>query len=846
MLDKELTGCTVLMFMQPMDMSVRGRIYLDGKPVENYVYKFFESFHIPIIGIKLRGYITEYGQKTTIRAEGFKDIHGTEMEPAEFVVTGIERVAPLPEYAEHERVALQAAEEGIVLLKNDNELLPLQEGSILNFFGKGLYDFRVTAVGAGRIHARYTVCLREAIEEKSSFQLNADLDAFYKNTCEDVIPSEEMIDDARNKNDLAFVVISRASGENIDNFYGKGGCLLDDYEEALIEKVTSEFSKTVLILNTGYPIDLTFLDKYRFDAIVYNGFGGMLAGEALVKVLDGRVSPSGKLPFTWAKRLEDIPADRNFYKYGNKGNKYFDGDSKVWINTVYEEDIYVGYRYFDTFGCSPAFPFGYGLSYTKFTIDIENTECFENTKVKLKVKVTNTGKRAGKEVVQIYVQKPEGKIEKPLKELVYFDKTNLLEPLESQTLEMEIPVKYMTCYDEERAAYILEAGNYTLLVGNSSGNVSVCTTFTVEKTIIIKQVKNRLQPLQNPVVLSKYNKTETYPDGKHSGINTEATTIEPIAQREEYPVHFDTTKTVSERLTFADVRNNPDLLTAFINQLSVEELVRLAVCSSASWGMENIGEAGRLYRIEGRELPKFIVADGNSGVNIKKRNIGMPSGVTLCASFNKQLMELVGRVIGEEAKENGVNLILAPGMNIQRHPLNGRHPEYFSEDPYLSGTMAGHYNKGMQSTGVGGCFKHCIANNCETARKRNQSIMSERALREIYFRNFEIAMDISMPTSIMTAYNGVNGKPTSTDPDLILGLFREECGFDGYVMTDWATYDSVDVLDMVNAGNCWITPASDDDTYTKPIIEGVKSGKVNLDRLRESVFYLLKTVAKLV
>lgn len=343
MLDKELTGCTVLFFPQAMDLSAKGKVWLDGKLVENYVYKFFESFGIFILGIKLRGYLTSYGQKSKIKVEGFKDTSGTEIEPAEFVVTGIEKVAPLTQYAEREKIALQAAEEGIVLLKNDNGLLPLKSNSVLNFFGKGLYDFRVTAVGAGRIHARYTVCLREAIVEHSSFKLNEELDEFYKTNCDDVLPNEVMLTNAKRQNDLAFIVISRASGENIDNFYGKGGYLLTDDEEKLIAKITNEFSQTVLILNTGYPIGLSFIEKYKFDAIIYNGYGGMLAGKALVEVLDGRTSPSGKLPFTWAKCLNDIPSDRNFYKYGYNGNEYYNGDGDAWIDTVYEEDIYASY-----------------------------------------------------------------------------------------------------------------------------------------------------------------------------------------------------------------------------------------------------------------------------------------------------------------------------------------------------------------------------------------------------------------------------------------------------------------------------------------------------------------------
>lgn len=840
MLDKRFSGCNIMHFTVPMDLSVRGKVFVDGKQTD-YILKEPAGYYMTFLGVFLRGYLVEYGQKTVIRVEGFKDIEGNEMEPTEFEVTAIEKVSPLPEYAEHEAVALQAAEEGIVLLKNDNFALPLKSDSVLNFFGKGLYEFRVTAAGAGRIHPRYTVCLREAILEHSGFTLNKELDEFYRACRDDSIPNETVIENAKNLSDTAFIVISRNSGENIDNAAGKGGYLLTDDEEALLEKVSQAFKKTVLILNVGYPIGLAFLDKYKVDAVVYNGYGGMLAGKALVKILDGRVNPSGKLPFTWGKALADIPADKNFYKYGGD-NPFYDGSGAAWMDTVYEEGIYIGYRYFDTFGVKPAFPFGRGLSYTEFSVQAENFAYNHETGASFKISVKNTGSTPGKEVVQIYVSKPDGKLEKPAKELVEFEKTELLAAGQTQALTFTVPNKHLTSYDEVAAAYIMEAGEYRFYAGNSSAATKLIGTFTLKETVIVKQVKNRMQSVTAPQTLSKFAAETTYPMGRNSGIKEGVNAFEPKAERGEYVVRFPLSDKSVKRLTFADVQKDNTLLSAFVNQLEVEELVRLCVCTSESWKMENIGEAGRVFRLDGREMPVFVVADGNSGVNIKKRNIGMPSGVTMSASFNKELAEDIGRVIGEEAKENGISMILAPGMNIQRHPLNGRHPEYFSEDPYLSGTIAGTYTKGLESTGVCGCYKHCMANNCETVRNRNQSIMTERALREIYFKNFEIAMEIKMPVSIMMGYNGVNGKPTSTDPDLILGLFREECGFDGYAMTDWGTYSTVDTVDMANAGISWITPGSDDDTYTKPLNDAIMNGRITVERLKENVYYLLKAL----
>lgn len=276
--------------------------------------------------------------------------------------------------------------------------------------------------------------------------------------------------------------------------------------------------------------------------------------------------------------------------------------------------------------------------------------------------------------------------------------------------------------------------------------------------------------------------------------------------------------------------------------LSVRELARLSVCASHGWGMHETGEAGRIYRLEGRDLPRYAVADGNNGVNINKPNIGMPCSNTVCSTWNANLAFEVGRVIGEEAKENDIRMILAPAMNIHRNPLNGRHPEYFSEDPLLGGIMAGNQCKGLHAAGVDSSMKHTVANNAESSRKRNHSFISERALREIYLKIFEYAIGVQEPTSIMTGYNACNGCFTAEDEEMIQGIFHKEFGFDGYVMTDWNSYDTADVASAVRAGNCWMTPGTTDDTYVQPIIDGVESGYIEESRLRKNVCRILEAI----
>ena len=848
MLDRKLSGCLVMMWAKPMNPGIRGKVTLDGREVTGWVNQYMEVMgKLWVLGIPLRGLVTEYGKEYRLHVEGFTDIDGNEMNPQDFTVKGVDKTEPKPEDAEHERIALKAAQEGIVLLKNEGNALPINKGETLNLFGKGVHEFRIGAAGAGKINPHYSIHFVEAVRqrshEKGDYVLNEELVEFYG--CDrDSLPPDEVMDRAKELSDTAIIFLTRAAGENQDASAMKGEYYLSDEEEALIAKVTQIFSKTIVILNVGYPIDVTFADKYHVAGLVYSGFGGMLAGPALLNVLAGDVNPSGKLPDTWALDYQDIPSSKNFYdcrvnRAGAVG-ECPNGEDTVYLDTCYEEDIYVGYRYFTTFGKAPAYPFGYGLSYTCFSIEGENP-VFDGNTFDIDIHVTNTGAVPGKEVVQIYIGKPESELEQPVKELAAFEKTRKLQPGETQSFHISIPAENLVSFDTKRAAYILSKGTYDVYVGNSVEAPRV-SAFAADDTKVIRQVENLLSCGQQMTLLSKKDRGHTYPKGECSGEVKGKKTFLPYQKRKAYPADFTAEKS-DKKITFANVRKDLSLAESFAAQLSQEELARLSICASAGWGMEGIGEAGRVYKTDGY-IPDFPVSDGNSGVNLNRKNIGMPSSVTICASFNKELSEEVGRVIGEEAKALGIPLILAPAFNIHRNPLNGRQPEYFSEDPYLSGVMAGVYAKGMESAGTGSCYKHLLGNNCESSRKRNQSVISERAIREIYFRTFEYALRIHMPASVMTAYNAVNGCPTAADEELIQGLLRRECGFGGFVMTDWTTYDTVDVASMVQAGNCWITPGSNDDTYTALIREGIENGTVDPMRLRENVTALIRTMAR--
>lgn len=841
MFNRELEGCFVLPFTKPM-AAQPGNASVDGKAIRCIVKPVkLMGFDTWWLGLKLGGYLNEYGKTITVQVSGFRDMDGNEMIPATVTVQTEQITEPTGTYAEHEQIALRAAQDGIVLLKNENQTLPLPKNTMLNLFGKGLFEFRLCAVGAGKIYPRYAVGLLEAARNDPAVRVNEELTAFY--ACgEDRIPGTNILERTKEHSDTAIMVISRCSGENTDNSTNPGEFYLTEDEELLLKALREHFEKLVVILNVGYPIGIGFAETYQVDAVVYCGLGGMFAGSALMDVLTGRVNPSAKLPFTWSARYDSIPAARNFYDCAGGKERIITDNGAVWLNTVYEEDIYVGYRYFETFPNADrgGYPFGHGMSYTTF--ERKCTSCtYHNGELKVAVAVTNTGNMPGKEVVQLYLSKPQGTLEQPAKELIGFEKTVLLAPGETKQLSITVPESRMVSYDEPQAAYLMVPGEYTVHLGGSVRETVQIGRFALAEEKIVKRVKKRMG-LNMP--LARMTRDGNMPEGKDSGILPEATGLSPKRAPLEQFRHKELP--MSEReLTFRDVLADESLLAEFVGNMDVKTLARIAVCACDGWGVEGRGEAGRLYRPEGLELPEFVVADGNSGVNLRTRNIGMPSGATLCASFDKSLMEQVGAAIGEEAKELGIHLILAPGMNLQRNPLNGRHPEYFSEDPYLAGAMAGNYCKGLESTGVGGCYKHLIANNAESGRKRNQSVISERAIRELYFRAFQYALEEHEPLSVMTAYNAVNGVFTSCDPELIQGLLYEECGFEGFVMTDWTSYDSADVAEMVAAGNAWITPGSSDETFTGQIEAAVADGRIPLAQLQNNVLRIIRVLVKL-
>lgn len=796
-------------------IKVNGVVVPRGKEFQmNVMGMSFHCLTVPVGSVA-----REFGTEYTMEISGFKGKDGSS-----FPTTNLRfKTEPKPvlekpyRYTEHDNVALQAARESMVLLKNENHALPLKADAALNLFGRGQYVFYNTATGAGLIHPRFNASVHEAVAEHSTFCLNQEIAKLYE-THETVIPTEAQLKSAREKSDTGVIIISRVSGEFADNRPAENYYYLTPEEKQLMQVVSQSFAKTVVIINSGYPIELGWIKEYGIDAVLYTGFGGQAAAYAMMEILDGRCSPSAKLPDTFCWDYYDYPSAKNFPNL-NADDKQ-PQEAEFGVQIYYEEDIYVGYRYFDTFEKETAFGFGHGLSYTQFEIACGAVR-WDEEKVSVDVKVKNTGSCAGKEVVQLYISAPEGTLEKPKRVLATFEKTKQLEPGEEEILHLTGEKKVFASYDEEKTAYILEEGTYKVYCGNSLADAKESGVFVIPETQIVEKVHSIGRPVEDFKKITK-NDTSVNEDSKivplQERIRVKAE--RPVYQPKPLPAYK------GKKITFPELQKNPALLEKFVAQMSDKELCKLNVCGGANWYMPwQNGAAGKNNRIAKYKIPLFTVSDGNTGLNIKKRNIGFPSSASVAATFNKELAYEVGRVIAEESLENKIQLNLGPAMNIHRNILNGRHPEYFSEDPYLAGTMAGMHGKGLVENGCGCCYKHLFCNGSDTSRKASHSVVSERALREIYFKVFEIAKDVQKPSALMTSYNAVNGIYPAENADMLQTLIRDEWSLDSFIMTDWGTYQTVDAVEMVKAGNSWLTDG--ERKYVKMLTAAVKEGRLS-------------------
>lgn len=699
------------------------------------------------------------------------------------------------DWNEYLKTAAETVSEGIVMLKNDNGTLPIDKNRETAVFGRIQLHYYKSGTGSGgMVNVSKVVGITDGLIDCGAV-INKELLSVYEQFEKDSpctigekwggepwsqpeMPLEKSLAEKIAKtSETAIVVIGRTAGEEQDNTAEKGGYFLSDGEEQMMEVVRSAFKKMVVVLNVGGIIDMSFVDRYNPDAVLYVWHGGMTGGTGTADVLVGNVSPSGKLTDTIPYRLEDCPAYNNF------------GDIH---KAVYAEDIYVGYRYFETFAKDKVrYPFGFGLSYTAFKIDKVRAEKNGNT-IDAEFSVKNIGSYSGKEVVQLYFEAPQGRLGKPLRCLYNFEKTDTLAVGESETLKFSTDISAFASYDDtgvtgHKNCFVLEAGTYRLYAGSDVRTASEFMSFDISETIVVSEHEEALAPNE---AYKRLKPAEC--DGKLVPVYEDAplNTVDEAARRiENLPAEL--AYTGDKGIKLADVKNGKNTLDEFIAQLSDNDLA----CIIRGEGMGSLrvtpGTASAFGGVTDSLVEKGIPCgccdDGPSGMRLDcgTNAFSIPIGTLIASTFNRKLITKLFSLLGMEVAVNKVECLLGPGMNIHRYPLNGRNFEYFSEDPFVTGTIAVAELAGLHSAGVTGTIKHCCCNNQELGRHTVDSVVSQRAVREIYLKGFEIAVKQGKARTIMTTYGSVNGLWTAGNFDLDTIIIRKDWGYDGLLMTDW-------------------------------------------------------------
>ena len=765
-----------------------------------------------------------------------------------FQVFGVSTPEETLREREHRALARLVAAEGIVLLEN-NGVLPLKPQKIA-LYGPGSRMTVKGGSGSGDVRERYSVTIEEGLKNAGfTYPTTLWMDRFKEKYYGDITAWREDLehqiqkynpiqtmqmfcfigehpmpypsctpvleDELTDETDTAIYVLSRQAGEGRDRRAEKGDYLLSDVEEDSLRLLRKHYKKLILALNCGSVMDLSILDEIRIDAVLFYGQGGTEGGNALADVLTGKVSPSGKLTDTWARRYEDYPCANTF--------SHRNGDLE---NEEYSESIYVGYRWFDQQKIAPRYPFGHGLSYTTFEHQVHSV-----SEKEVQVTVTNTGNHSGKEVLRLYVSKPDGKLDSENRSLAAFAKSKTLTPGESQCITIPFALSDIASFDEERSAFVLEAGEYTVILN--------------EQTVGSFKMEERMLEM-----------------------------VKPIGSD------------VQEKLT----REFAPKVQAKLQKLSDWDKIRLVVGGGYSIRCYNnvMGAAGRTCtKLLKKGIPNIVLSDGPAGLNVNQSTTVMPDGTprypdglpadwqwgwlkkvgpllkdrsgkgrtvyrymtawpsetVQAQTWNTDLVSEIGQAVGKEMLEIGVSVWLAPGLNIHRNPLCGRNFEYYSEDPVLSGKMAAAITRGVQSMGgVGVAQKHFCCNNQEDNRIGVSANVSQRALREIYLRAFRIAVTEGKPWTVMSSYNRVNGKYVCNSFDFCTRVLRLEWDFEGLVMSDWNATEQCSYSEAINAGNDLIMPGTT--AVAKRLRSDLKTGKLKKDALDLSAGRVLELIFK--
>lgn len=692
--------------------------------------------------------------------------------------------------------AAKMVSEGIVMLKNENNALPLDTDKEVAVFGRIQFHYYKSGTGSGgMVNVTKVVNILDGLIDNGVKVNEKLLDTYRKWDKENPfdlgegwggepwsqkeMPLDEgLVKETAKSCETAIVIIGRTAGEEQDNRLEAGSYLLSDDEIAMLTVVRENFKKVVLLLNVGNIIDMTDINRIAPDSVLYVWQGGMTGGKGTADVLTGKVSPSGKLPDTIAYKASDYPSDANFGREKNRD--------------IYAEDIYVGYRYFETFAKEKVlYPFGFGLSYTEFEIKTEKAEITEGA-VKLSVSVKNIGSYKGKEVIEVYCEAPQGRLGKAARVLCGFEKTRELVPQEEQVVEIAVDIAKLASYDDSgvtgnKSCYVLEAGEYKFYVGSDVRSAEYACSFEQGEDLVTERLTQALAPVES------FERIKPVCEGGAFSIGREAVPVSEVdesARRlEKLPKEI--AYTGDKGIKLWDVKNGKNTMDEFIAQLSDYDLSCIIRGEGMGSPRVTAGTAsafgGVSENLNGFGIPAGCCSDGPSGMRLDcgTKAFSLPNGTMIASSFNKKLTSELFTFMGLEMAANKVDCLLGPGMNIHRHPLNGRNFEYFSEDPFLTGKMAAAELKGMAGAGVTGTIKHFCANNRETNRHFIDSVVSERALREINLKGFEIAVKEGGASSVMTTYGRVNGLWTAGNFDLNTVILREEWGFKGFTMTDW-------------------------------------------------------------
>lgn len=762
------------------------------------------------------------------------------------------------------QIARQAAAEGCVLLKNDNETLPLKKGDKVAVFGRCAFHYYKSGLGSGGlVNTRYVVSILDALKACKEISVEKSLLQIYEEWSKEnpvdeghgwgTVPwsQQEMpvtaeVIQAAKEADVAIVIVGRTAGEDQDNKKEEGSYLLTRTEREMIAGVSKAFRRTVVLLNVGNIIDMSWVEECDPSAVMYVWQGGQEGGNGVLDVLTGKVNPCGKLTDTIAYHIEDYPTTEQF------GNQY---------KNYYLEDIYVGYRYFETFARDKVqYPFGYGLSYTRFEIQAELKAVTEDS-VQVIAKVENKGDVAGKEVVQVYVQAPQGVLGKPVRVLVGFAKTEVLQPGEQEELVIDCSKYYFTSYDDagttgQKSCYVLESGEYQLYVGADVRSAVKCGGWQQEMKIF-----EQLQEVCAPVEAFEKLKPMAQSDG------TYCVTKEKVSLRTA-KVSDRIRKFREEELTYTgdmgyllrDVFDGKISLDSFVAQFSDEDLMCIfrgeGMCSPKVTPGTAGAFGGLTERLREFGIPAICCADGPSGIRMDcgTKAFSIANGTALGCTFNLDLVKELYVQMGIELRKNKVDTLLGPGINIHRNPLNGRNFEYISEDPLLTGKMGAVQISGMQESGVAGTIKHYAANNQEHYRTTVEAVVSERALREIYLKGYEICVKEGRARSVMTSYNPINGIWSAGNFELCTMILRKEWGFDGIVMTDWWSLsnwekepaENKNRAPMVRAQNdiymCCVNTA--EEAEVDNVKESLKKGEITRYDLQRNAKNILSFIMK--